>query len=266
GGGNYNPTGFLAAKPVVDFMQSKADPRLRIFYRPNGQGLYVGSPTSPDTCKLPTYQALYLANDTPFSYLQHRLFTPNYNENDGFGAGTGNGFFPVLTYAEYCFIRADLAARGITNDDASTWYTNGVTASINFYDQRAKDAGISNYVQVSSTEITNYLAAPGVAFDASKATEQIACQAYLDFFRQPSEAWAWWKRTGFPNTTSVLAWSQLTSNGTVNAVTRRAALTLLPTGDANYTNQKAAYDAMAADPGFGTGIGDAFGRIWWDQQ
>ena len=44
-GGNYNPSGFLAAKPVVDFMKTKADPRLRMFYRPNGKGVYVGSPT-----------------------------------------------------------------------------------------------------------------------------------------------------------------------------------------------------------------------------
>jgi hypothetical protein len=264
--GNYNPTGFLAAKPIVDFMLAKADPRLRIYYRPNSLGKYVGSPTNPDTCRLPVYQALFSASVSPFSALQHRLFTPNFNENDGFGSGTGNGFFPVITYAEYCFIRAELGARAVTTDDAGTWYTNGVTASINFYDARATDAAISGYTAVSPAEITTYLASPGVAFDASKAVEQIACQAYLDFYRQPAEAWAWWKRTGFPNTTSVLAWSPLTSNGTLMALTRRASLSYLPTSDANYPNQKSAYDVMAADAGFGTGIGDAFGRIWWDQQ
>jgi hypothetical protein len=265
--GNYNPSGILACKTVVDFMQSKADPRLRMFYRTNSHGAYVGSPASPDTAKLPAYQALYLSTtDTPFSSLQHRMFTPNYNENDGFGVGTGDGFFPVLTYAEYCFLRADMGARAITTDDAGAWYAKGVTASINFYDERATKAKVSNYTAVSGAEITAYLAAPGVVFNSAKATEQIACQAYLDFYRQPSEAWAWWKRTGFPNTTSVLPWSALTSNGTPLALTRRASLSLAAPGDANYTNQKSAYDAMAADPGFGTGLGDAFGRVWWDQQ
>jgi hypothetical protein len=33
--GNWNPTGFFASKPIVDFMLDKADPRLRIFYMPN---------------------------------------------------------------------------------------------------------------------------------------------------------------------------------------------------------------------------------------
>ena len=42
--GNWNPAGFLASKPIVDFMNAKGDPRLRIFYRPNTTaGLYVGS-------------------------------------------------------------------------------------------------------------------------------------------------------------------------------------------------------------------------------
>ncbi len=265
--GNYNPTGFLASKPVVDFMNAKADPRLRIFYRTNSHGAYVGSPTSPDTAKLPAYQALYASTtDVPFSPLQHRLFTPNYDENDGFGVGTGDGFYPVITYAEYCFIRAELGSEGVTTDDAGTWYAKGVTASIKFYDDRATKAKISTYNAVSQTEIDTYLASAGVAFNSAKAVEQIACQAYLDFYRQPSEAWAWWKRTGFPNTTSVLAWSPLTSNGTPAVLTRRASLQLSDPSDANYANQKAAYDAMATNPDFGSSAADAFGRVWWDKK
>ena len=265
-GGNFNPSGFLASRPIVNFMLSKADPRLRIYYRPNGKGQYVGAPTSPDTAKLPAYQALFAASDTPFSPLQHRLFTPNYNENDGNGAGTGDGFYPVLTYAEYCFIRAELGARAITGDNASTWYTNGVTASIIFYDQRAVKAKITGYVPVTPAEITAYLAMTDIAYNPAKGIEQIACQAYLDFYRQPSEAWAWWKRTGFPSTTSVVAWSPLSSNGTIATLTRRASLNLVDPGDANYANQKTAYDAMASDPDFGTGPSDAFGRVWWDKK
>jgi hypothetical protein len=263
-GGNFNPSGFLAARPVVDFMKAKADPRLRLFYRPNGKGVYVGSPTAPDTAKLPAYQALYAGSDTAFSTLQQRLFTPNYN--DGSGAGTGDGFYPVLTYAEYCFIRAELGARAITNDAAATWYTKGITASINFYDQRAGKAKVTGYNAVTPAEIADYLAMPGITYDPAKGIEQIACQAYLDFYRQPSEAWAWWKRTGYPNTTSVLAWAPLYSNGTALTLTRRASLQLAAPGDANYTNQKAAYDAMATDPDFGSGPADAYGRVWWDKK
>jgi len=263
--GNYNPTGFLAAKPLVDFMNSTGDPRLPIFFRKNGAGLYVGSPTSPDICALPANQALYTSPNNPFSSLQHRLFTPNFDEGDGLGSGSGNGFFPVLTYAEYCFIRADLAARNVTTDIAADWYNKGVTASIKFYDQKAKDTKISNYTAVADADITAYLAQAGVTFNPAIATEQIACQAYLDFFRQPAEAWAWWKRTGFPNTTSVIAWSPLKANGADLVLARRPVFTPYSTADANYANQKVAYDAMLAQPGFGSTLDDVTGRIWWDQ-
>jgi hypothetical protein len=261
--GNWNPAGFAASKTVIDFMLAKNDPRLRIYYRPNKDGNYVGSYSSPDESRLPANQPLYTVADT-LSQLQHRLFTPDYDE--GNGAGDGVAFFPIITYAEYCFIRADLAARGITSGDAADWYNKGVTASIEFYNKRAIAAKVENYTAVDATEISNYLATAGIAFDPAKATEQIACQAYLDFFRQPSEAWAWWKRTGYPNTTSVLPWAELTSNGSVMKLPRRAALTVLPPTDLNYNNQQEAYTEMAQDPDFGSGPGDAFGRVWWDKQ
>ena len=263
--GNFNPATFLAAKPVVDFMVAKADPRLRIFYMPNTAGIYVGSFPNPDESRLPANQPLYTTAGA-ISQLQHRIFTPNYNE--GNGVGTGEGFYPFLTYAEYCFLRADLIARNIVTGGgtAKEWYDKGVKASIEYYSKRAVAAKVEPFTPVTAGEITAYLAMPGVAFDPAKATEQIAVQAYLDFFRQPSEAWAWWKRTGFPNTTSVLPWSNLTSNGAALRLPRRASISVLPTTNLNYKNQQAAIAAMAADAGFGSGANDAFGRVWWDKQ
>jgi len=127
------------------------------------------------------------------------------------------------------------------------------------------DAKITGYSGVADSTISNYLSNPlRGQFDPAKATEYIACQAYIDFFRQPAEAWAWWKRTGFPNTTSTLAWPTMTANGSAVVLPRRASFTLFSTADANYTNQKAAYDAMATDPNFGTSLSDVSGRIWWD--
>jgi len=262
-GGNFDPTGFLAPAPIINFMNATRDPREGIFYRPNGAGLYVGSPTDPDTCADAYWQAQYKASDTPISTLQHRLFTPNYNENDGFGAGSGTGFYPALTYAEYCFIRAYLGSQAITSDDPGIWYTKGVTASIEFYSKQAVAAGISGFTAVPADSITTYLGEPGVSFTTEPSANQIACQAYLDFYKQPSEGWAWWKMTGYPNTTSVIAWEPLTSSSAVNVLNRRAALSVFTTSDANYANQAAAYTQMEANPLFGTPA-DAQGRVWWD--
>lgn len=262
-GGNFDPSTFLASAPIVNFMNATNDPREGIFYRKNSSGVYLGSPTDPDTCADAYWQAQYKATDTPISPIQHRLFTPNYNENDGFGAGSGTGFYPALTYAEYCFIRAYLGAKAITSDDPGTWYNKGVTASIEFYSAQAKAAAISGFTPVTGDSIAAYLGRPGVLFSTATAANQIACQAYLDFYRQPSEGWAWWKMTGYPNTTSVIAWEPLTSNSTVNVLNRRAALTILSSSDANYTNQQAAFAQMESNPLFGLPA-DAQGRVWWD--
>jgi hypothetical protein len=264
--GNWNPTGFAAGKPVVDFMLENDDPRLRIYYMPNeANGDYVGSFPSPDESRLPANQPLY-ETDGMLSEIQHRLFAPGFDE--GNGPGTGTAFFPYLSYAEYCFLRADLLARNIvaTGGTAQEWYENGVKASIEYYNKRALDAGVENYTAVTPGEITAYLASPEVAFDPAKATEQIACQAYLDFYRQPSEAWAWWKRTGYPNTNSVIEWSELTSNGAVMPLPRRASINVLPTTNLNFTNQQEAINQMQQDPGFGSGANDVFGRVWWDKE
>ncbi|MCX2451078.1 SusD/RagB family nutrient-binding outer membrane lipoprotein [Pedobacter sp. PLR] len=264
-GSNWNPSSFVAGKPVLDFMAAKNDPRLKIYYRPNKAGNYVGSFPSPDEAKLPQNAPLYTSIDN-LSQLQHRLFTPNFDEGDGFGAGKGVGFFPLITYAEYCFMRADLSARGITTDVAEDWYKKGVYASVEFYSQRAIAAQVTGFEAVKTADIDSYYAAPGVQFDASKAQEQIAVQAYLDFFRQPLEAWAWWKRTGFPNTTSVLAWSPLTANGAELKLIRRAGITILPSSNLNFGHQQSALAEMATNPDFGSGPNDPFGRVWWDKK
>ena len=264
-GGNFNPSNFVAGKPVVDFMLAKADPRLRIFYRPNAAGNYVGSFTSPDEAKLPANAPLYSSINN-MSQLQHRLFTPNYDENDGNGPGNGVAFFPFLTYAEYCFIRADMAARGVTTDVTEDWYKKGIYASVQYYNDRAIAAKVTDYANVTIPEIDAYYNMTGVKFNPAIAAEQIGVQAYLDLFRQPLEAWAWWKRTGYPNTTSVLAWSPLKANGGTLELNRRAGISVLPSSNLNYENQQSALSEMAQNPDFGQGPNDPFGRVWWDKK
>ena len=117
---------------------------------------------------------------------------------------------------------------------------------------------------MTDDEIDDYLMEPEVAFNPATALDQIASQAYIHFFKQPAEGWALWKRTGLPNTNTVLALTDMRSSGASLDIPRRAPLPLLNTTSANYENQKAAYDRMSAIPGFGLGPTDAFGRVWWD--
>ncbi len=293
-GGNFNPDGLFAGKPIVDFMWDYNDPRIDAFFSKNtysqdtidvlidadaldegtmeAQRRYFGSFTSPDAAT-DDDNAVWYNNRTAsvgdtqvrvdtLSLIQRRLFQPTFNE--GNGPGTGLSIVPVITFAEFCFIRAEFAARGLTSENTEELYNAGVTASIQWYDQIARAAELSNYSPLEDDEIVNYLMQTDIAFDESRALDQIASQAYLHYFRQPAEAWALWKRTGYPNTTSVVPIAEMRSNGAVLGLPRRAPLPLLNETSANFENQQAAYAEMAQESGFGAGPTDAFGRVWWD--
>lgn len=298
GGGdaNWNPAGLRASQPLVDFMWDNQDPRIDAFFTPNlysqanvdllvadkqlpvgskeSTRRYVGGFTSPDVARVtrnvqrfysPRFLTLAGAR-TPIdtlSYIQPRLFQASFAV-DG-AAGTGKNYFPVITYADFCFMRAELGAQAVTTESAKSWYEAGVTASLDWYDTVAQGAALTNYTPMTAPEKTAYLANPKVAFNAAKALDQIASQAYINFLRQPTEGWATWKRTGFPNATSTLVLPPLISNGATLVVPRRAPLGLPNPSDANYANRKAAYDEMAKESGFGTSPQDATGRVWWDQ-
>lgn len=286
-GGNWAPDEFRAPKPTVDFMIAQSDPRLRMFYKKNNYtqanitagiaagvlpagttfnpNQYVGAPVSPD--KVATVKSWFvqkkvndqLSLDT-VSYLQWRMFQPANNN------GIGKSFFPLITYADELFMRAELAARGVTTENAEQLYYSGIEASLKFFDNAASIAKLEDYSALTPAEITAYKAAPAVVYNAAKAVELIAVQAFIDFYKQPNEAWALYKRTGYPNSTTALANENIMIDGTLYQIPRRAALSAPSSSDLNAANKQAALDDMAKDPDFGSGLDDLYGRVWWDKK
>ncbi|SKC15016.1 SusD/RagB family nutrient-binding outer membrane lipoprotein [Dyadobacter psychrophilus] len=292
-GGNWNTDELRAPKPMVDFMWTNKDPRIDAFFTPNQYAQatinlliadkqlpagttegrrYVGSFTSPDESRLTaniqryyTLKTIKSNNQTvdTLSYIQPRLF--NTGKADAAGnAGTGQSYLPVITYAEYCFMRAEIAFKTTGAAAAKTWYEAGVKSSLDWYNEVGVNAKLTNYTPTTAAEITAYLAQPGVAFDAAKAMDQIASQSYLNFMKQPQEGWALYKRTGYPNATSVVPLPRVSYLNVPLTIPRRAPITLPSQSDPNFANKKAAYDAMAALPGFGD-LTSAAGRVWWDK-
>ena len=274
-GGNWDPTEFRAPKPTVDFMWSQDDPRLRLFYRKNNYtaanvaaGIaagvlpagttynprqYVGAPVSPDRVATvrPWFTAKKVSDalslDT-ISYLQWRMFQP---ANNG---GTGKNFFPVITYADELLMRAELAARGITTENASDLYYAGIEASITFFDKAAAEAKLEDYVPVTMAEITAYKNAPAIVYNPAKAIEQIVIQQFLNYYKQPNEAWALYKRTGMPNSSTALANEDIMIDGTLYEIPRRAALSIPSSSDLNAANKQAALTEMGKEADFGKSV------------
>lgn len=291
-GSNWDVQTLRAPRPTVNFMVSNSDPRIRDFYEKNNytqvnidtaiaHGVYptgtvasplqyVGAPISPDSAQ-GKYKSWFtvktIPNTTPalvldtISYLKQRLWNPDFNSGKGVAA------MPVITYADYCFMRAEIAAKGYVaaGGTAEEWYYKGVEESVVFFDAAARIAGVQDYIPVTPAEVAAYENAPDVKFSAAKALEQIAIQSYLNFYKQPNEAWALYKRTGMPNSSTALKNEDIVIDGVVKAIPRRGALSLPASTDPNYANKQAALDEMAKDAGFGNGPTDVFGRVWWDK-
>jgi hypothetical protein len=109
----------------------------------------------------------------------------------------------IMTYAEYNFIRAELALRyGAPVAPKSTvqeWFQEGIRASILDASHTARP--------LTAADVTTYLAADpdGDTFSngtlhgtTDEQTRQIIEEKYVANFMVTGEAWADWRRTGYP--------------------------------------------------------------------
>lgn len=292
--GNYNPTSnssVSGSKNLIDFMWKTADPRIRVFFQPSpftkerfdaakAQGkipasfawdgqLYRGQFADPDASLDSTKNVYFRAieytvgaekrTDRLPSSVQSRLF------HGAFNSGTGLTTFPLVTYADVCFMRAELAARGIVGTDAQGWYYKGIDASLQNYDDMARFSKLDDYKALSAAEVTAYKASPGVVWDAANGLEQILVQQYINYFKNQNEAWAVIKRTGFPSVTGkILKLETVRQGGTPQQMPRRFAIAIPTVTDLNYKNATDAIAEQQKDPSFG-GPSDITGRVWWDK-
>ncbi len=235
-GGNWNAQGSATrgGRKLIDFMYNTQDPRLPLFFKKNefteatfnrlksggafpasavyNPRQYVGMPESPDDRNLPQYARLFgvksyeiteagkkvTVNVDTLSQFQNRLFDLG---SDGNGAGQYTQ--PIMTYAEQCFILAELAVKGIISQDAKALYEKGVTASVKAYDAMAGLARTVEYAAPADAAITAYLAQPAIAFTGTNDVllEKIGIQQYLNSFKTP------WNLGVITSCSAILKWA-----------------------------------------------------------
>lgn len=180
-----------------------------------------------------------------------------------------------LSYAETCFMMAEIAEKGGNGlgKSASQWFYAGVQASFDQYKTAAVATNVPNAANVSAGSFVTALPYKGLP--------SIYSQAWVHFLVQPDEAWAMWKRTGYPQFTDVRS----NSNGTIGdgstiaylenlwdggknlLIARRNSLDLSTGSNPNSDNYtKAIQNMITKDPAYGTKANDTKGRIWWDKQ
>lgn len=201
-------------KTLVDLMEPYGDPRLEVYGDPaRTTGDYVG---------LPIGSAAAGQNTEAYSLL---------------GAAIREQDAPVylVTYAQVLFAKAEAKELTWITEDAETNYNAAIEQS--FLQWTGSTNGLAAF-----------MAEPDIAYNAATAIEQIATQRYVHLFMHGYEAWAEWRRTGFP--------AFALSNG--NAVPLRQSYTETE----SFNNTENYNEAIQRQFGGSDGIYDA---IWWDK-
>lgn len=149
-----------------------------------------------------------------------------------------------MTYAEVELLKAEAAQRGWHSGDAGTHYANGVRAAMEYLAMYGADAAIS------SDAIDAYLTAN--PYDPANGIKMINEQIWAAVLLNEYEAFANWRRTGFPDLAAV----NYPGNVTGGTIPRRLRYRENE-AVANPDNYSAAISAQGPDL--------LTTRVWWDK-
>lgn len=198
---------------LVDLMKPSDDPRLPVYGDParNGGdyvGLAIGSEPAAE-------------NTEDFSLLGEKI-----REQDS--------KIQLVTYAQILFAKAEASELNWISEDVETNYNKAIEQSL---------------IQWTGddSDYAAFIAQPDITFDGGNAIEQIATQRYVHLFMHGFEAWAEYRRTGFP--------AMALSDG--NEVPRRQSYTETEA----FNNEENYNEAIQRQF---SGSDDIYDKIWWD--
>lgn len=151
---------------LVNKMKPVSDPRLPVYGDPNSDGEYEGL----------AFGALDGLSVTAFSLMGEEIRRQDASVY-------------LVTYAQALFAKAEAAKRG--------WIGGGDAAAGDFYKQ-AIEHSIRQWNNNDTTGYGVMMASPGMAYSAATGYEQIGVQRWVHLYMHGYEAWAEWRRTGYP--------------------------------------------------------------------
>lgn len=199
-------------KTILDITTATKDPRTFVFATPapakykvagvpiSDFSAYVGASTNT------AQSVLFAGTDTTgntssdkgsYSYINYKRY---FSSQDGSTAEP----FVLMGYPEMCFNIAEAINRGWATGDAGSWYTKGISASLNFY-------GLSNGSSFTvgdrlggtlgtvTIDTNTFLSNVAYAGNSATGLQQILTQKYVSLFCNSGyEAFYNWRRTGYP--------------------------------------------------------------------
>jgi hypothetical protein len=205
------------SETLVNYMKPQNDPRLPVFGKTNSGGQYVGLPFGTTTG---------LPNTTSYSLMGTAIYAQS---------------APVylVTYAQVLFAKAEAARRG--------WIPGGDAEAKANYDL-AIEQSMRQWTG-GTTGLAAFMTAPGIPYNAATALEQIGMQRYVHLYMHGYEAWAEWRRTGFPG-------NLVTPGGRAIPLRNAYPPNEVFNNTANY--QEAVQRQFSGTDGL-------YGKVWWDK-
>ena len=245
-----NPYYYYLADPFVTQLKTTKDPRLKYI-----SGMYADpntiATTIPDTLTADQFGFPVGYDQTTIKaksdYRGGKGAGQNYSQlnYNVFGSASAPVFF--ITYAQTSLLLAEATFRGyITGGStANQYYNAGVQASMDEYQK------YPNATAIPLTAENSYLAQASVAYSAGNELAQINTQYWIASFGNGAEAFANFRRSGFP------ALSPNLYNNNLNGGFARRFAYPFNESSVNTANYQAAVASMGAD--------NLTTRVFWDK-
>ena len=240
------------SEPFVNQLKSTNDPRgkfmIALFADPGN----TPADLNPDVTLANQYGAPIGKTDAELKAAPYRGARGgglNYSQINIYKLGSPAAPEFYVTYAQTSLLLAEAAKRGwIPGGDAQAkiYYENAITADMQIYSLYPGTTPITN------AEITAYINDPGVLYNSTDALKLIGIQYWIINIRDGTEAWANFRRTGFPALTPNPSSGDLGSVGFITRLTYPDV-----EASANRENYQKAIQAYGGDK--------LTGKVFWDQ-
>lgn len=239
-----------AAEPFVNQLKSTIDPRGKFILANFPDPGNVAATPNPDTVLANQY-GVPIGVENNAVPRGNRGSGLNYSQVNVWTVAAPNAPEFWVTYAQTSLLLAEAAKRGwVAGGDAQakTYYENGIIADMDAYTL------YPGTTPISAPDKTAYLAHPLVAYNATDAIKLINTQYWIVSIRNGTEAFANFRRTGFPALTPNPVRGAL---GTTEDFVRRLSYPDVE-ASANTANYNAAKAAIGDDK--------LSTRVFWDKK
>ena len=191
---NFSYFNYLA-EPFVNQLKSNDDPRGKFIMATYNDPAAVANDSDPDTDLANQFGVPVGVDDEQLSSNPYRGLRGgglNYSQPNIYSIASPAAPDFWVTYSQTSLLLAEAAYRGWVSGSAQTYYEDGIRADMQVY------ALYPETTPISEMEIAAYIGGTGVAFNASNALELINTQYWVVNIRNGTEAFANFRRSGFP--------------------------------------------------------------------